>query len=46
MTTLIRKAREFALKAHGLQKYNEKPYIYHLDMVVDILNSKFENEVM
>lgn len=27
------KARIFAIKAHGNQKYGKKPYIYHLDQV-------------
>jgi (p)ppGpp synthase/HD superfamily hydrolase len=31
-------AREFALKAHGDQKYGEHPYIFHLDAVVNILD--------
>jgi (p)ppGpp synthase/HD superfamily hydrolase len=30
-------ARQFSLNAHGSQKYGDKPYIYHLDSVVDIL---------
>jgi hypothetical protein len=30
-------AREFALKAHGDQKYGDRPYSYHLDAVTDIL---------
>ena len=38
MNKRIIKAREFAIKAHGNQKYNSnKPYIYHLDAVVKIL---------
>ena len=27
------KAREFAEKAHGTQKYGDKPYVTHLDAV-------------
>ncbi len=31
-------AREFAIKAHGnQQKYGGKPYVYHLDMVADLV---------
>jgi len=36
-TYLINKAREFAISAHGDQKYGTKPYIYHLDEVDYIL---------
>lgn len=32
-------AREFAIKAHGDQKYGEHPYIVHLDEVADIVRS-------
>lgn len=35
MTDLIQAAKEFALKAHGDQKYGDKPYEYHLQKVVD-----------
>lgn len=38
MNTIIKLARDFALKAHGNQLYGiDKPYIYHLDQVVEIL---------
>lgn len=30
-------ARDFAIRAHGDQKYGEHPYIYHLDAVVAVL---------
>lgn len=30
-------AREFAIKAHGDQKYGEHPYVYHLDEVAAVL---------
>lgn len=39
MTIPVKNARDFALKAHGDQKYsNGVPYIKHLDEVVEILN--------
>lgn len=34
---MITKAKEFAVKAHGLQKYGNKPYIVHLNDVVSHL---------
>lgn len=30
-------AREFAIKAHGDQKYGTHPYVYHLDKVAEIV---------
>jgi len=30
-------ARDFALAAHGDQRYGEQPYAYHLDMVAGLL---------
>jgi (p)ppGpp synthase/HD superfamily hydrolase len=35
--SVIEKARLFALKAHGDQKYGEHPYIYHLESVAAVL---------
>jgi (p)ppGpp synthase/HD superfamily hydrolase len=35
---MLEAAREFALEAHGDQKWGDKPYSYHLDGVVDILS--------
>ena len=35
--TIVEKARDFAVRAHGDQKYGDKPYIYHLDQVAEIL---------
>lgn len=32
--SLVRKARLYAIKAHGDQMYGDKPYVYHLDAVV------------
>jgi len=29
-------ARDFAIQAHGDQKYGTKPYVYHLDQVAAI----------
>lgn len=34
---VIDKARVFAMKAHGEQKYGFLPYIYHLDAVLEVL---------
>jgi (p)ppGpp synthase/HD superfamily hydrolase len=31
--------RDFAISAHGQQLYGDKPYVYHLDQVHDILRS-------
>jgi (p)ppGpp synthase/HD superfamily hydrolase len=30
-------ARNFAIRAHGLQKYGDRPYVFHLDQVSDVL---------
>lgn len=35
----VMKARAFAMKAHGQQKYGDMPYVFHLDQVVDLLRS-------
>jgi len=37
MKKTVSDAREFAIKAHGNQLYGNKPYVYHLDAVVKIL---------
>lgn len=34
--TLDLRARQFAINAHGNQKYGNHPYSYHLDKVVDV----------
>lgn len=34
---MLNKARSYAIKAHGDQKYGDKPYIHHLEAVVKIL---------
>ena len=34
---MIEKAREFAIAKHGDQKYGSRPYSYHLDQVVSLL---------
>lgn len=34
----IAKARDFAIKHHGDQKYGDKPYVYHLDEVASIVD--------
>ena len=33
----LRKAKEFALKAHGQQMYGDKPYVVHLEHVHEVL---------
>lgn len=35
---MTNKAREFAIKWHGDQMYGDKPYVYHLDQVADIVS--------
>lgn len=37
MNDNIMKARDFAVAAHGDQKYGDQPYIKHLDAVVELL---------
>jgi hypothetical protein len=37
MNPAIQRAREFALQAHGNQRYGSHPYSYHLDAVADLL---------
>lgn len=39
MNKRVQEARKFAIERHGSQMYGEKPYIYHLDMVYEIVNS-------
>jgi (p)ppGpp synthase/HD superfamily hydrolase len=34
---MINKAKEFAIKHHGEQKYGDRPYSFHLDQVVSYL---------
>lgn len=34
---MLDKAREFSVGAHGEQKYGDKPYGFHLDAVVNLL---------
>ncbi|RQW62242.1 HD domain-containing protein [Vibrio viridaestus] len=34
---MLTTAREFAIKHHGDQRYGEKPYSYHLEQVVELL---------
>ena len=38
--------REYVIKAHGDQKYGSKPYIYHLDGVVERLKLKGHSELI
>lgn len=37
MTELIKKVKEFAINAHGNQKYGDQPYIVHLESVAEIV---------
>ena len=39
---LIEKARAFAEKAHGSQKYGDQPYMVHIDAVANILLKRFQ----
>lgn len=39
MNEKIQKARKFAIERHGEQKYGEYPYVYHLDMVYEVVVS-------
>lgn len=34
---MLKFARDFAIFAHGNQRYGEKPYVVHLDCVADLL---------
>ncbi len=36
MTTLVDRAREFAIEAHGDQRYGSHPYSVHLDAVAEL----------
>ncbi len=38
---IVEKARQFAIKAHGDQKYGDHPYEKHLQDVVDVLDKHF-----
>jgi (p)ppGpp synthase/HD superfamily hydrolase len=40
------KARKFALKHHGEQKYGEHPYIVHLDAVANLVQQYGEAAVV
>lgn len=45
MNERILKARQFAIERHGNQKYGDLPYIYHLDMVYQIvLDAKLDED--
>lgn len=35
----VARARAFAIQAHGIQQYGNRPYSYHLDAVVDLLDA-------
>ena len=40
---MINKAKEFAIKHHGEQKYGDRPYSFHLDQVVSYLVPLWRN---
>ena len=40
--SLIEKAKNFAIQAHGSQKYGEHPYSYHLGKVAEIVKAYSE----
>lgn len=40
---MIEKAKKFAVEAHGEQKYGNKPYVVHLEAVVNNLKNHGEN---
>jgi (p)ppGpp synthase/HD superfamily hydrolase len=52
-TPAVEKARNFAIEAHGVQSYDDKPYVTHLDDVCEVLrkhrvclwNAEFESVV-
>lgn len=46
MKEKVEKAREFALRAHADQKYGDKPYSYHLDMVAKFAEPYGENSTI
>jgi (p)ppGpp synthase/HD superfamily hydrolase len=37
MSETVRRAREFAITAHNSQMYGDRPYSFHLDMMVKLL---------
>lgn len=39
----VRHARAYAVEAHGAQMYGDKPYVFHLDQVVVLLQSYGED---
>jgi (p)ppGpp synthase/HD superfamily hydrolase len=39
----VQRARSFALRVHGAQKYGDKPYVFHLDQVVALLQDYGED---
>ncbi len=41
---MFRRARDFAIVAHGKQLYGEHPYVVHLDTVAGLCASWFPNE--
>jgi (p)ppGpp synthase/HD superfamily hydrolase len=42
MNELLEKARAFAEKAHGDQKYGKQPYMVHVDAVAGVLLQRFQ----
>lgn len=40
---MTNKARDFAVKWHGNQMYGDKPYVYHLDQVAEIVSKSSQD---
>ena len=43
---LTSKAKRFALERHGVQKYGDKPYGYHLEGVVRLVEARMQGDPM
>lgn len=43
LSSRVEQARAFAVQAHGGQMYGDKPYVFHLDQVVDLLENYGED---
>lgn len=43
LSSRVQQARAFAMHAHGAQMYGDKPYVFHLDQVVSLLDEYGED---
>lgn len=43
LTSRVQQARNYAIQAHGQQMYGERPYVFHLDQVVSLLQDRGED---